>query len=470
VSISGDTLVVGAYQEDGGTGDPAGDAGAAYIFARNRGGSDNWGQVKILHASDMQASDCFGWSVSISGDTLVVGAYGEAGGPGNPAASAGTAYVYSRNQGGADNWGEVKILHASDMQAGDCFGYAVSISGDILAVGAPLERGGPGDPVNPAGAAYVFERNQGGADNWGQVKILHASDMQVNDWFGWPVSISGDMLAVGAYKEDGGAGNPAGDAGAAYVFARNQGGADNWGEVKILHASDMESGDAFGCRVSISGTMLVVGAYHEDGGAGNPAGDAGAAYIFARNQGGADNWGQVKILHASDMQGSDSFGSGVSISGDTLVVGANYEGGGAGNPAPAAGAAYVFENILDPNGDNDGDSVVNSLDCGPFDPGVWAVPSEAWELEITKTAGGTLYWYPPSATGGSTVVYDVLRSTSASNFASATCIATGITLTTATDSTAPANAFFYLVRSRNACGGNLGTDSGGTPRTGKSCP
>jgi hypothetical protein len=193
---------------------------------------------------------------------------------------AGAAYVFERNQGGGDNWGEVAILHASDAQGDDRFGQSVSISGDTLVVGANYENGGTGDPLSGAGAAYVFERNQDGADNWGEVTILQASDAQAYDRFGQSVSISGDTLVVGAYREDGGAGDPFSSSGAAYIFERNQDGGDNWGEVMILRASDAQTGDDFGQSVSISGYTLVVGAYYEDGGAGDPLSDAGAAYVF----------------------------------------------------------------------------------------------------------------------------------------------------------------------------------------------
>jgi hypothetical protein len=343
VSISEDTLVVGASYEDGGVGDPLSNAGAAYVFTRNQGGADQWGQVRILRASDAQAGDYFGHSVSISGDTLVVGAQSEDGGAGDPLSNVGAAYVFARNQGGADQWGQVHILRASDRQAQDQFGESVSISGDTLVVGAQSEDGGAGDPLSGAGAAYVFARNQGGADQWGQVRILSASDAQAYDYFGTSVSISGDTLVVGAQLEDGGAGDPFSNAGAAYVFARNQGGADQWGQVRVLRASDRQAQDQFGHSVSISGDTLVVGAFEEDGGAGNPLSEAGAAYVFARNQGGADHWVEVAILRASDRQADDHFGISVSISGDTLVVGAQLEDGGAGDPLSNAGAAYVFE-------------------------------------------------------------------------------------------------------------------------------
>ncbi len=221
-------------------------------------------KARKLLASDIEADDRFGFSVAISGDFAVVGAQLEdAGG-----SAAGAAYVLQRNEGGAENWGEVKKLTASDAQAGDQFGYSVAVSGDTVVVGANDEdSAGSG-----TGAAYVFRRNHGGADNWGEVKKLIASDAQGGDNFGWSVTVSGDTVVVGAYVED--AGGSA--AGAAYVFQRNQGGTDNWGEVKKLTASDAETGDLFGISVAVSGDTIVVGAWVEDAGGS----DAGAAYVF----------------------------------------------------------------------------------------------------------------------------------------------------------------------------------------------
>jgi cysteine-rich repeat protein len=379
ISISGDTIVAGAYgQDDGGT-----DAGAAYVFVRNEGGADNWGEVAKLVAADAAAGDRFGHSVSVSGDTIVAGADTDdhAGG-----ADAGSAYVFARNTGGADDWGEVKRLSAADPSAGDRFGRAVSISDSMIVVGAHLAD----SPGADSGAAYVFERNAGGADNWGQIHELAAGDGAAGDrlgvsaaisgdtivlgseladvdavdsgsayiftiagceWnevaeavpadpgtgdgYGRSVSISGDTLVVGAWQED-----AAGvDAGAAYVFERNQGGLDHWGQVTKLTASDAAAGDHFGNSVSISGDTVVVGADDND----DAGTSSGSAYVFARNTGGADNWGEAKKLTAVDAAGGDNFGWSVSISGDTVVVGAY----GNDDTGSASGSTYVFERNKD---------------------------------------------------------------------------------------------------------------------------
>ena len=168
-------------------------------------------------------------------------------------------------------------LTASDGQASDLFGNSVAISGDTAIVGVPFED----EKGNAAGAAYIFERNEGGADNWGEVTKLTASDAQGLDQFGRPVSISGDTAIVGAREED----EKGSNAGAAYIFERDEGGADNWGEVTKLTASDAQAFDRFGLGVSISGDTAIVGAVRED----EKGSDAGAAYIFERDEGGADN-------------------------------------------------------------------------------------------------------------------------------------------------------------------------------------
>jgi hypothetical protein len=332
VAISGNTVAVAAPYEDGvGT-----DRGAAYIFERNYDPitpatpiADNWGEVTKLIASDTEDYDLFGYSVAISGDTVVVGALYEDGAGEN----SGAAYIYERNYDPitpatpiADNWGEVTKLTASDAEIGAIFGRSAAIDGDIVVVGAQGE-----DCLGiDQGAAYIFERNHGGIDNWGQTKKLTASDAQNDDFLGISVAISGDTVVVGANHEDG-AGT---DRGAAYIYERNQGGVDSWGEVQKLTAADAEDEDLFGFSVAISGDTVVVAAHKEDGGGS----DRGAAYIFERNQGGVDNWGEVQKLIAADAADEDFFGWSVAISGDTVVVGAHMEDG-AGDER---GAAYLF--------------------------------------------------------------------------------------------------------------------------------
>jgi hypothetical protein len=146
--------------------------------------------VKILSASDKADSDNFGYRVTVSGDTAVIGApYAASGGTGR-----GQAYVFSKDLGGTNNWGQVKILSASDKVNGDYFGNSVAISGNAAVIGSPNANSSGTD----RGQAYVFSKDLGGTNNWGQVKILSASDKADGDQFGDSVAISGDSVVIGA--------------------------------------------------------------------------------------------------------------------------------------------------------------------------------------------------------------------------------------------------------------------------------
>lgn len=251
VSISGDYLIAGAPYED----EMGLDSGAIYLYNRDYGATDAWGVIAKRTASDAAAGDSFGHSVSISGDHVVVGAPNKDG----LGADEGAAYVFARDQGGTDAWGEVVILTASDAAAGDSFGHSVSVSGDYVVVGAN-RKGGVG---TDRGAAYVYYRDQGGPDAWGEVVILTASDPADSDYFGSSVSISGDYILVGAPYEDGD--DTGTDQGAAYVYYRNQDGPDVWGEVMKLISGGPEDDDLLGYSVAISDHFAITGVPGEDG-------------------------------------------------------------------------------------------------------------------------------------------------------------------------------------------------------------
>jgi hypothetical protein len=310
MAIYGDTAIVTANEEKIGGND---DQGSAYVFERNQGGVDNWGQVKKLIASDGSMNDYFGASAAINGDTAIIGANGD---EIRNNREQGSAYIFERNKGGANNWGQAKKLIASDGGEIDRFGGSVAIDGDTAIVGAP-------DINFQRGAVYIFDRNKGGSNNWGQAKKLTASDAHDDSYFGESVAIYGDTAIVGANYMTGA--NLA--LGAVYVFERNKGGANNWGRVKKLAASDGNGGDEFGNSVAIYGNVAIVGEHNRFIGSNFYQ---GVAYIFERNQGRANNWGQVKKLIASDGVKGAHFGESVAIYADMAIVGAN-------------GATYIFE-------------------------------------------------------------------------------------------------------------------------------
>jgi hypothetical protein len=280
----------------------ASESGAVYVFVRSGG---IWSQQAYLKASNTEAADQFGYSVSLSGDTLAVGAHGEDSSTkgvnkkeeqnDNNAPSSGAVYIFVRSGG---VWTQQAYLKASNTDAGDYFGYSVSLSGDTLAVGAygeaSIAKGVNGSQADnnalQSGAVYVFALSNG---VWTQQAYLKASNAEKDDWFGYSVSLFGDTLAVGANKEasiaKGVNGNQSANnalqSGAVYVFARSNG---VWTQQSYLKASNTDVWDSFGYSVSLSGDTLAVGAPWEDSRAKGVNGsqdddnafNSGAVYVF----------------------------------------------------------------------------------------------------------------------------------------------------------------------------------------------
>jgi hypothetical protein len=158
---------------------------------------------------------------------------------------------------------------APDAAADRRFGNAVSISGELAVVGA----GGYDEARRPTSSAYLFRRQAGSSERWVLVKKLIGSDAKEGDFFGGAVAVSGPIVLVGA----GTAVNQAPATGSAYMFSRNEGGPDNWGEVAKLLPSDATEGDRFGWEVSVSsGGVALVGAYGLTFAGDSP----GSAYVF----------------------------------------------------------------------------------------------------------------------------------------------------------------------------------------------
>ncbi len=280
-------------------------SGAAYVFQRQ---GSTWVPQAYLKASNTGAGDQFGEAVAIFGDHIVVGASGEdsdgSSQANNSASGAGAAYVFRR---AGPSWLHEGYLKAANAEAQDAFGKAVAISGDTIVVGAPGEAGNGSSPANnslpAAGAAYVFVRE----GNWLQQAYLKASNPDAGDGFGGAVAVSGDRLAAAAIAEASNAtgvdgnqnNNSLANAGAAYVFHRAN---TIWQQQAYLKASNTGVALLFGYAIGLSGDTLVTGTPVESSSATGVNGDpfntnavtSGAAYVFdlARPLGGLVTSGQ----------------------------------------------------------------------------------------------------------------------------------------------------------------------------------
>lgn len=437
VSISGDTIVVGARGEGSNTtgvnstpNDAAQYAGAAYVFVRD---GETWSQQAYLKASNTQAGDRFGDSVAIDGDTLAVGAYlenstttGTSSTPNNSGLQVGAVYVFVRD---GVTWNQQAYLKASNAQSGDLFGGVVAISGDTIVAGAMNESSGtsgvnstPDESKNRSGAAYVFTRS---GTIWNEEAYLKASNPDSLDFFGWSVAVSGDTVVVGCPMEAGsstGVNNPENNdaprAGAAYVYSRS---GSTWSQEAYIKASNTEGGDNFGYDVAVSGETIVISTPNEDSGTTgvdsipDESGSlSGAAYVFVKNGG---TWSQQSYLKASNTDSEDAFGFSIAISGDTLVVSATKEDstttGVDSTPnklGSEIGAAYIFTGLgasgsgtyfsdwitaypvgdqdgfnNDPDGDGNGNGLENFFGSDPseFSQGLIAVSTNGGDFTFT---------------------------------------------------------------------------------------
>jgi len=245
VSLSGDTALIGAKWDD----DKGESSGSVYVFIRN---GTTWVQQAKLLASDGASQDIFGCSVSLDDDTALVG-------------SKGSAYVFTRSD---TSWTQQAKLIASDGGVGNYFGYSVSLSDETVLIGAPAAN----DNGNNSGSAYVFIRT---GTTWTQQAKLIASDGAANDLFGSSVSLSGENALIGAkWDDDNGLGS-----GSAYVFTRT---GANWTQQVKLIAPDGAENDEFGYSVSLFEDIALIAAPKDD----NNKNASGSVYVFTK---GGDN-------------------------------------------------------------------------------------------------------------------------------------------------------------------------------------
>ena len=352
VAIDGDLVVVGAPGERSNGSSQADNslivAGAAYVFYRDASG---WTQVAYLKAVNPgpAAGDRFGSSVSISGHTIVVGAWGKTGiFFGSPRSGSGAAYVFHLNVPVCapslpclpTDWPQEAYLQgiigtSIASRAGDRFGWSVSVGrdpsvstdGDTIVVGSPLWDGVGESPYIDSGSAFVYKRS---GSTWPVQSYLESPTAKNGGYFGSSVAVNSNTVVVGELEN-----GATGFGGKAYVFTPS---GNAWALGAILAASNPGAGDSFGSSVAIDGTgnTVVVGAPFEDGNGSSPSDntalDAGAAYVFTRPGTGWSGFlNQPDYLKSASPASNQQFGAWVAVSGDRIAVGGN-----------GTGTAYVF--------------------------------------------------------------------------------------------------------------------------------
>lgn len=382
VALDGDTLIVGAentYVDD------IEQHGIAYIFARDQANPETFNLVTSITGSDTAAFDHFGVAVAIDGDTAVVGSqFADV----NGSVNQGAAYVFERNQGGVDQWGEVAKLTMSPGRVLANFGVAIAIHEDQIAVGAPVADG----------SVYLFKRDAGGPNQWGQVQELRNDHSDASDSFGDALLLDEQGLLVGAPLADMLASDvPSGDrppahnnAGAVFVYEHD---GTEWQLQKRIFPSDADPFDRgsfntrFGSAVARSGDYIIAGATSSE----IAEIDVGRVFVYQRDKGGADQWGEVAILEPSDGEFFDRFGQ-------TVV--AVPEGFFVGSSRGINGAIYFFHH---PDGLAPGGTI-------PPQSGAW---TEAYTFSTTDNVLGSLFGAEMMANHNTLVVgaygYDGLR-------------------------------------------------------------
>ena len=390
ISISGNYIVVGAYLED----TNGEDAGAAYLFKRKSDNQNDVRQIAKIVSDDTSDNDYFGYSVAIDGNYIVVGAYQND----TKGTDSGTAYLFRRESDSNNDYKQVAKLNADDEDDNDLFGYSVDISGNYIVVGAykyedenddddsssdssetdenddssgdddssggDMENsdgetssdsgsgddssGGMGggsyyvqsfkkadsneenDNINK-GIVYLFKRETDTNNDTKQIAKFMPDDLKSYDYFGKSVAIDGDYIAVGAYSADV---DDINNTGTAYLLKRESDDEDDIKQIAKLNANDANEEDWFGFHIDISGDYIAVGSYKND----VDTEDSGAVYVYKRESDNKNDVTQVEKISAYDDEKGDYFGYAVAIDNDKIAIGAFRED----SVQEQSGSAYIY--------------------------------------------------------------------------------------------------------------------------------
>ncbi|MEM9656149.1 MAG: hypothetical protein AAGA65_28940 [Actinomycetota bacterium] len=286
LAFEGNTVIVGAKRTGG---------GAAYVFERTR---DGWIETAKLTAAD--GGNWFGFFAALEDDTAMVGS-----------SLTNSVHVFERTPASTPPWKEVAKLTPPPVgtsQSG--FGIGLDFEGDTAVVGARAAFNGLGART---GLTFVFDRDLGGPGAWGQAARLLPEDGEGGDRFGQAVVIEGTTIAVGAPSHDAMGLN----SGAVYIFERDPSQPEGWGQTVKLVPEEASPFALFGEALAFHGDVLVVGAVTSDV---DSLANAGQVYVFERRS--ESSWEAVQKISAADITEDGMFGAGVAFDGNRLLIGA----------------------------------------------------------------------------------------------------------------------------------------------------
>lgn len=299
VAIDGNLIVVGAWLDDS----SESNSGRAYVYDLSSPSPAD--PVLTLENPSPAENDCFGVSVALSGSSVAVAAYHD--GTGDP--KSGRVYLFDVE--GQVPGIPVMSLGKPNPERNDCFGNSIAMSGSLLVVGAEASDA---DALN-SGNAYVFNLASGNPTQ--PLHTLSNPVPQAQGYFGTSVSISGNLVTVGAYRND----TPVPNAGACYVF--DLGGGTPTIPSVTLSRPTADEDDYFGNAVAISGTKVVAGAWRDD------TGDLDSGISYAYDLAGEIPANPLVTLDSPHQASADHFGTAVAIWGDLVAVGSPDSDSGA---------------------------------------------------------------------------------------------------------------------------------------------
>ncbi|MAR49516.1 MAG: hypothetical protein CML42_00145 [Rhodobacteraceae bacterium] len=275
---------------------------------------DSWVVLKFI-GQPHSGNDYFGQTLAYYNDYLIVCSPREDTGT----TDAGSAYIFKKDEGGVDNWGHIKTLRNpginGTVDSYSYFGDRIDIDGDYLCISAyGIHNRREGRNDNNAGAVFIFKKDEGGTDNWGLIKTIQSQRLLTNSnfYFGHDISISDDVLVI-SNKSHYSSHHQGSE-----VYLRN---GNNWEYSEKLWDSDKPYGGTgttyFGYKVKTDSNYIL--SYAKGGNITGGIGSTGIVFLYARDINNKFNLVKAfGIARASNIY----FGSSLDIKGDIIAIGA----------------------------------------------------------------------------------------------------------------------------------------------------